>query len=125
GGVRMARGRLLDVPGDEPGHPRAGRALRLDVEPELRGAAGKRRPDAPHQPGDGRGGCDRGPVRGRARARAGRGRVKAVRQVRGRVAVLDRADVDTDQIMPKQFLKRIERTGYGEFLFVDLRKDPE
>ena len=33
--------------------------------------------------------------------------------------MLDRADVDTDQIMPKQFLKRIERTGYGEFLFYD------
>jgi 3-isopropylmalate/(R)-2-methylmalate dehydratase small subunit len=40
------------------------------------------------------------------------------------VAVLDRADVDTDQIMPKQFLKRIERTGYGEFLFFDWAKDP-
>jgi 3-isopropylmalate/(R)-2-methylmalate dehydratase small subunit len=39
--------------------------------------------------------------------------------------VLDRADVDTDQIIPKQFLKRIERTGYGEFLFYDWRKDPE
>jgi 3-isopropylmalate/(R)-2-methylmalate dehydratase small subunit len=50
--------------------------------------------------------------------------MKAVRRVSGRVAVLDRADVDTDQIMPKQFLKRIERTGYGEFLFFDWRKDP-
>ena len=36
---------------------------------------------------------------------------------------LDRADVDTDQIIPKQFLKRIERTGYGEFLFFDWRTD--
>jgi len=51
--------------------------------------------------------------------------VKAVRRIEGRVAVLDRADVDTDQIMPKQFLKRIERTGYGEFLFFDWRKDPD
>jgi 3-isopropylmalate/(R)-2-methylmalate dehydratase small subunit len=51
--------------------------------------------------------------------------VKAVRRVEGRVAVLDRPDVDTDQIMPKQFLKRIERTGYGEFLFFDWRKDPD
>jgi 3-isopropylmalate/(R)-2-methylmalate dehydratase small subunit len=41
------------------------------------------------------------------------------------VAVLDRADVDTDQIIPKQFLKRIERSGYGEFLFFDWMKDPE
>jgi len=45
--------------------------------------------------------------------------------VTGRVAVLDRADVDTDQIIPKQFLKRIERTGYGEFLFFDWMKDPD
>jgi 3-isopropylmalate/(R)-2-methylmalate dehydratase small subunit len=44
--------------------------------------------------------------------------------VTGRVAVLDRADIDTDQIIPKQFLKRIERSGYGEFLFYDWRKDP-
>ena len=39
----------------------------------------------------------------------------------GRVAWLDRSDVDTDQIIPKQFLKRIERTGFGEFLFHDWR----
>jgi 3-isopropylmalate/(R)-2-methylmalate dehydratase small subunit len=39
--------------------------------------------------------------------------------IEGRVAVLDRHDVDTDQIIPKQFLKRIERTGFGEFLFYD------
>jgi 3-isopropylmalate/(R)-2-methylmalate dehydratase small subunit len=37
--------------------------------------------------------------------------------------VLDRPDVDTDQIVPKQFLKRIERTGYGEFLFYDWRQE--
>jgi 3-isopropylmalate/(R)-2-methylmalate dehydratase small subunit len=37
----------------------------------------------------------------------------------GRVAVLPRANVDTDQIIPKQFLKRVERTGFGEFLFYD------
>src|SRR5947207_3231640 len=39
----------------------------------------------------------------------------------GRMMPLDRADVDTDQIIPKQFLKRIERTGYGPFLFYDWR----
>ena len=37
-------------------------------------------------------------------------------------APLDRANVDTDQIIPKQFLKRIERTGYGDFLFFDWRR---
>jgi 3-isopropylmalate/(R)-2-methylmalate dehydratase small subunit len=51
--------------------------------------------------------------------------VKPVRVVSGRVAVLDRPDVDTDQIVPKQFLKRIERTGYGAFLFYDWRFDDE
>jgi len=45
--------------------------------------------------------------------------VKPLRRVSGRVAVLDRADVDTDQIIPKQFLKRVERSGFGEFLFYD------
>jgi 3-isopropylmalate/(R)-2-methylmalate dehydratase small subunit len=40
----------------------------------------------------------------------------------GRVAPLNRANVDTDQIIPKQFLKRIERTGFGEFLFFDWRR---
>jgi 3-isopropylmalate/(R)-2-methylmalate dehydratase small subunit len=43
----------------------------------------------------------------------------------GTVAALDRANVDTDQIIPKQFLKRIERSGFGEFLFFDWRKDPD
>jgi 3-isopropylmalate/(R)-2-methylmalate dehydratase small subunit len=47
---------------------------------------------------------------------------KAVKQVSGRMAPLDLADVDTDQIIPKQFLKRIERTGYGPFLFYDWRR---
>ena len=41
----------------------------------------------------------------------------------GRVAILDRPDVDTDQIIPKQFLKRIERTGFGDVLFFDWRYD--
>ena len=41
---------------------------------------------------------------------------------KGKVAPLDRANIDTDQIIPKQFLKRIERTGFGEFLFYDWRR---
>ena len=51
--------------------------------------------------------------------------MKPLLEVTGRVAVLDRPDVDTDQIIPKQFLKRIERTGYGEFLFYDWRLDED
>jgi len=50
--------------------------------------------------------------------------MKAVKVVEGRMVPLDRADVDTDQIMPKQFLKRIERTGFGEHVFHDWRQDP-
>lgn len=47
--------------------------------------------------------------------------MKPFRVHKGLVAPLDRANVDTDQIIPKQFLKRIERTGFGEFLFFDWR----
>ena len=51
--------------------------------------------------------------------------MRAFETVTSPAVVLDRADVDTDQIIPKQFLKRIERTGFGEFLFFDWMKDPE
>jgi 3-isopropylmalate/(R)-2-methylmalate dehydratase small subunit len=47
--------------------------------------------------------------------------MKPFRTHRGRVVPLDRVNVDTDQIIPKQFLKRIERTGFGQFLFYDWR----
>jgi 3-isopropylmalate/(R)-2-methylmalate dehydratase small subunit len=50
--------------------------------------------------------------------------VKVFRKVTAHAVALDRPDVDTDQIIPKQFLKRIERSGFGEFLFFDWRKDP-
>ena len=42
----------------------------------------------------------------------------------GTVLPIDRSDVDTDQIIPAEFLKRIERTGFGPFLFAEWRKDP-
>ena len=48
--------------------------------------------------------------------------MRAVKLIEGGVSVLDRNDVDTDQIIPKQFLKRVERTGFGEFLFYDWAK---
>jgi 3-isopropylmalate/(R)-2-methylmalate dehydratase small subunit len=50
--------------------------------------------------------------------------MEPVRIIEGAVSVLDRHDVDTDQIIPKQFLKRVERTGFGEFLFYDWAKQP-
>lgn len=51
--------------------------------------------------------------------------MRSFRSVTARAVVIDRSDVDTDQIVPKQFLKRIERTGYGRFLFHDWRQDPD
>jgi 3-isopropylmalate/(R)-2-methylmalate dehydratase small subunit len=51
--------------------------------------------------------------------------LKALVRVSSSAAIVDRVDVDTDQIIPKQFLKRIERTGYGQFLFFDWMKDPD
>jgi len=50
--------------------------------------------------------------------------MRQVNVIEGDVTVLDRSDVDTDQIIPKQFLKRVERTGFGEFLFYDWAKQP-
>src|SRR3954453_13134634 len=50
--------------------------------------------------------------------------MKAFTKHTGKVVAMDRANVDTDQIIPKQFLKRIERTGFGEFLFWDWARDP-
>ena len=50
--------------------------------------------------------------------------MKAIETITGRVSVLNRADVDTDQIIPKQFLKRVARTGFGDFLFYDWAKEP-
>ena len=51
--------------------------------------------------------------------------MKPVSVITGRMVPLDRADVDTDQIMPKEHLKRIERTGFGELLFSDWRAQPD
>jgi 3-isopropylmalate/(R)-2-methylmalate dehydratase small subunit len=50
--------------------------------------------------------------------------MEPIETIAGKVSHLDRADVDTDQIMPKQFLKRVERSGFGEFLFYDWAKEP-
>jgi 3-isopropylmalate/(R)-2-methylmalate dehydratase small subunit len=50
--------------------------------------------------------------------------VEPVRVVTGTALPLDRSDVDTDQIIPAEYLKRVERTGFGPFLFAEWRKDP-
>jgi 3-isopropylmalate/(R)-2-methylmalate dehydratase small subunit len=50
--------------------------------------------------------------------------VQPIEIISGAASFLDRANVDTDQIMPKQFLKRVERSGFGQFVFYDWAKDP-
>src|SRR5437588_9543143 len=116
---------MLDVPGDEPRHRGGRRTRRLDVEPQLRRSPRARGALSPGVATDGRGGSDRGPLRRHPQlaARGGHG-MKAIETITGRVSVLKRDDIDTDQIIPKQFLKRVERTGFGEFLFYDWAKEP-
>src|SRR5216683_2440144 len=90
----------------------------VDQQPQLRRAAGRRRAHTSDEPPDG--GCRRGDRPPGRRSRTSL--MESVKRVTGRMLPLDRADVDTDQIIPKQFLKRIERTGYGPFLFYDWRQ---
>src|SRR2546428_736395 len=77
---------------------------------------------SPLQVGRGRGARrDQARPRGNRR-RAGlseRNAMQPIETIAGAVSHLDRANVDTDQIMPKQFLKRVQRSGFGEFLFYD------
>src|SRR5271154_350366 len=109
----MARARLFHVPGDERRPPRTRRALRHHFEPQFRGPAGRGRAPPPGQPGDG----GRGGHRRTFRRRAGMALMDKFTVLNGLVAPLDRANVDTDAIIPKQFLKSIKRTGYGPNLF--------
>jgi len=50
--------------------------------------------------------------------------MEPIKTISGRAVPLDRSDVDTDQIIPAEYLKRIERSGFGPFLFAEWRKDP-
>src|SRR4029079_16684247 len=100
------------VSGDEPRHPAAGRAQRLDEQSELRGPAGQGGPDTPGAPSG----------RGRHRDRRplhdpGGPVMEPIGRIEGTALPLDRSDVDTDQIIPAEYLKRVERTGFGPFLF--------
>ena len=51
--------------------------------------------------------------------------MEPIKKITGTAAPLDRSDVDTDQIIPAEYLKRVERTGFGPFLFAEWRKDPD
>src|SRR6516165_4121221 len=133
---------MLDVPGHESGYSAAGRTLRLNQQSQLRRPPGSRRAHALGEPDDG---CCRGHRRALHRysqvevsvkltyllaspanrtAHNRKNLMQPFRTHTGLVAPLDRVNVDTDQIIPKQFLKRIERSGFGEFLFFDWRHTP-
>ena len=99
-----------------------GERVRVDLEPQLRGPPGPRRAHPPRLAADGGGGGGRGPLRRHPGLELSRWMPS--RTIHGGVTGLDRDDVDTDQIIPKQFLKRVERTGFGEFLFYDWAKQP-
>ena len=51
--------------------------------------------------------------------------MEPIRVIEGTALPVDRSDVDTDQIIPAEYLKRVERTGFGPFLFAEWRKDPD
>jgi 3-isopropylmalate dehydratase small subunit len=116
GRVRVARARLLHVSGHERRSARAGGALRLDIQPQLRGSAGSRGSDPSRQSRDGRRGSRDWSLRRREGAL-----MEPFQNFTGILAPLDRSNVDTDAIIPKQFLKSIARTGFGPYLFDELR----
>ena len=99
--------------------------MRFHEQPEFRGAAGPGRSDTSRQPGDGGRGGGGGAFRRRSRLGVQGKLVEKFTKHTGTCVAIDFANIDTDQIIPKQFLKRIERTGYGEFLFWDWRFDTE
>ena len=118
--VRVAGGRLLDVPGHEPGQADAGPALRQHVQPQLRGPAGAGRPHPPALPRHGR---RRRRHRPPGRCAGSWRMMQPFTTLTGTAAPLPLANVDTDKIIPARFLKTIKRTGLGVHLFDTLRYD--
>jgi len=91
--------------------------MRLYIQSELRRPPGCRRSDASRQPGDGWRSSHCGAFRRRDKVVI----MEPFKELHGLVVPLDRANVDTDAITPKQFIKSIYRTGFGPFLFDDWR----
>ena len=88
------------------------------------GPPGARRPDPPAQPRDGRRRRRRRPLHRRPHPPGGRPLMEPFVTHRGRLALLNWSDVNTDLIIPARYLKRVERTGYGPLLFADKRYVP-
>src|ERR1041385_9037777 len=96
------------------------RAVRLDLEPELRRPPGRRRAHSSGEPHHGRGRGDRRALRRREDVAL----MDKFTVLESLVVPLDRANVDTDQIIPQRYLQLIKRTGFGDACFAAWRKDP-
>src|SRR2546428_7265456 len=94
--------------------------MRIHLEPQLRGPSGPGGSDPSGLAGRRGGDRDRGPFR----VAVGSSLMDPVRRVAGRALPLARADVDTDQIIPSHWLKRLERNGYCPGVFQAWRQDP-
>ena len=103
----------------------AGRAVRVDVEPQLRGPPGPGRPHPPRLARRRRRHRHRRSLHDARRAVARSDAMEPVRIVQGTAVPLDRSDVDTDQIIPSDWLKRVERTGFEKGLFGELARRPD
>ncbi len=126
---RVALRRVLDVPRHEPRSAGTGGALRLDQQPQLRGPSGQGRAHTPRvSAGRGR---DRRPRASRQprpicpHARRSRPDMEAFETHTGIAAPLRRSAVDTDQIIPAVYLKRVTKTGFEDALFANWRQDPD
>ena len=123
-GRAVAVGRLLDVPGHEPGHAGTRRAQRVHLQPQLRGAPGQRRPDPPGLARGGRGHRRHRPPHRPRRPVTREPAMEPFTSHAGSGAPLRHSNVDTDQIIPASYLKRVSRTGFGDGLFAAWREDP-
>src|SRR5579864_5257304 len=123
----MALARMLDVPWDEPGQGAAARALCLDLQPQFRRPAGTGRPNSSDVARDGRSGRNHRPPDGRSgprQRRRGAGRMMPFTRVEGRAYPVSLNHIDTDLIIPAEFLKTIHRSGLGRHAFEALRQIP-
>src|SRR5438270_14005349 len=94
--------------------------MRVYQQPQFRRTTGPRRAHASVESDDGRGGGNRRPFHRYSKLEVPI--MQPFRKHKGKVAPLYRANIDTDQIITKQFLKKIEKTGFGQFLFNDWRR---
>ncbi len=121
--IRMAAARMFHVSRDERRCTATRRALRLDYQSQFRRPAGARRPYASDEPVNG---CCRRDCRlHHGCAPIGASAVASEKTIAGVAAALPIANLDTDQIMPKQFLRGIDKSGLDKGVLYDLRFDGE